>query len=196
MIKSSLMVVLLSAFLNIFFERNKMKQLKHFLLLSMLLCMSVGANAASLISAPTRVAANVISPPFDVVPGGLIVVGDAYLYDAFSMELGKGTIDPFTLDPGSVVTGTFTSAMGTYTVSGAIDVVTPFSSGVFFFAGLELLGGFDFGSISAAPGSSSLDLSVIDYDFAPVPVPSAFWLFGSAFFGLAGLQRRNTAKAK
>jgi hypothetical protein len=33
----------------------------------------------------------------------------------------------------------------------------------------------------------------IEYEFTPVPVPAAMWLFGSGLLGMAGLSRRNKA---
>lgn len=116
----------------------------------------------------------------------LIVTSDVL---EFGMSLYQGTLEELDLIvPGFESSGDFASlffvagtpdfgAVGTE----LLNIILPTTGAYVLAIGGE---GFGFGD------SYGYNLSA---EFAPVPVPAAVWLFGSALMGLAGFRRRRAA---
>jgi hypothetical protein len=107
----------------------------------------------------------------------------------FGMSLYQGALEEFDLIvPGFENTGDFASLFfvaGTPDFGGIgtelLSIVLPTTGAYVLAIGGE---GFGFGDSYGYH---------LDASFAPVPVPAAVWLFGSALMGLAGFRRRRAA---
>jgi hypothetical protein len=84
---------------------------------------------------------------------------------------------------GDEVSGSFYEAIGT----------NWFGAAGFSYASGMGAGGFGGSVEDLAAGGLSRSDELVAVSAAPVPVPAAFWLFGSALSGLAGLGRRKRA---
>lgn len=154
---------------------------------------------------PTAFAANASDPTLY----SNIDVTDSFIYDfdlgnvdeagtsSFDIRLGgwNGTVPP----NGPYVAGDVLVngvVIGTFEIDAAyFDTTNPtasYDSTGFLQDGINT---FEFAPNFAAPDYRQYAISdfYLTFEVAPVPLPAAAWLFGSALFGLAGVARRKRA---
>ncbi|MFK8030266.1 MAG: hypothetical protein AB8G18_08490 [Gammaproteobacteria bacterium] len=143
-----------------------------------------------------------LTPPGSTPVGGPIVVDDAALAagsigiaDILSIDVnvggfcfataggdcgGAGTLVPIESIDSAAITGTAGTLGGSFSV-------TAFSPT--FMVSIPIFFDLDAGTFAADGGALGTVSGVGTLEAAPVPVPAAVWLFGSALLGLMGLRR-------
>lgn len=100
--------------------------------------------------------------------------------------------------PGDIIDNTTFEAFDE--LGNSLGVIGPFSfgdssisrtTGEDRFLGVINLGGISAISISM-PGKNNWEVDHLQYGIAPVPVPTAFWLFGTGLIGLLGIRRKSS----
>lgn len=141
------------------------------------------------------------------LPGSQVINFELTLED--SAYGGSGSF--LTTDPADFQSFFISDSLGTTfesygTVTGVFDFFDP--DGYLSLSGFDgsaLVDGFDGGYFNVSDDFGSALQGTIDFGWtyegmvadrlAPVPLPAAAWLFGSALFGLIGLQRRKAKLA-
>ena len=94
---------------------------------------------------------------------------------------GVGTLVPITSIDSAAITGTSGTLGGSF-------AVTAFSPT--FNVSIPITFDLDAGTFSADGGALGTVSGIGSLEAAPVPVPAAVWLFGSALLGMMGVRRR------
>ncbi|MEM7083663.1 MAG: hypothetical protein AAF465_13110 [Pseudomonadota bacterium] len=177
------------------------------LFVALVASVSLGAQAATLTitgEVTTAGGAFVALTPIGTPVGGPIVVDDTALAsgsigiaDIISIDVnvggfcfatgagdcgGMGTIVPITSIDSAAITGSSGTLGGSFSV-------TAFSPT--FMVSIPIVFDLDAGTFSADGGALGTVGGTVSVEApAPVPVPAAVWLFGSALLGLMGIRRR------
>jgi len=159
-----------------------------------LLSISAGSNASA--SMPWHSLSDITTSIENIAEGNLLETGpglSTFFDDTANISV-VGTINNFILDEDKSISGAFTNALGTYSISGTIK---SFEHNLFnqivAFSAFNADGDILSGNLSYFGGSGSLTLSGDSFTFveaSPVPLPPAVLLFGGALFCLVGFQRR------
>ncbi len=176
------------------------------LALALIATVSLSANAATLTYSGEVTGATgafVALTPLGTPVGGPISVDDAALAagsigiaDILSIDVnvggfcfatgtgdcgGMGTLVPITSIDTAMITGTSGTLGGSFSV-------TAFSPT--FMVSIPIVFDLDAGTFSADGGALGTVSGIGSLEAAPVPVPAAVWLFGSALLGMMGIRRR------